>query len=39
MGAAAALSFLTFVAVTKTLLTKYVFGHTHTGPVAFSVLS
>lgn len=33
-----AFSFLTFVAVTKTLLTKYVFTHVDT-PVAFSVLS
>ena len=33
-----ALAFLTFVAVSKTLLTKLVFTHVHT-PVAFSVLS
>ena len=33
-----AFSFLTFVAVTKTLLTKFVFTHVDT-PVAFSVLS
>ena len=33
-----AFSFLTFVAVTKTLLTKFVFTHVNT-PVAFSVLS
>ena len=33
-----AFSFLTFVAVTKTLLTKLVFTHVDT-PVAFSVLS
>lgn len=33
-----AFSFLTFVAVSKTLLTKYVFTHVNT-PVAFSVLS
>jgi len=37
-GPILALSFLTFVAVTKTILTKLVFMHVHM-PVAFSVLS
>lgn len=37
-SATLALAFLTFVAVTKTILTKLVFTHVH-APVAFSVLS
>lgn len=39
MAAAGAFAFLTFVAVSKTLLTKLVFTSHDNGPVAFSVLS
>ena len=37
-AAAGAFAFLTFVAVSKTLLTKFVFTHVNT-PVAYSVVS